>query len=63
MKSYVNKKWGYPKLMRLDGSDKIVLFTSPKVGFVVHGGEIGKRAVNWDIERFRDFDGEVTLSN
>ena len=69
MKSTVNftkNSKPYPKLMI---SDKgiIVLFTTYCNGFCVNKSEsdltIGSHSSNWDMSRFTDFDGTVTLQN
>lgn len=55
----------YPKLMK-SNAGLIVLMVSDKTGVVVVGNDVwdrGHYADNWGICLFKDFDGEVTLSN
>lgn len=56
----------FPKLMRLKGSDTIVLMSHPKVGVVVNEGKhhmVGSYFQYWDMDCFEDFNGSITLSN
>ena len=55
----------FPKLM-ISETGLIVLFSSPKLGFVVKGDDLwkaGEHSETWIIDVFTDFHGSVTLSN
>lgn len=68
MKSFITEKkpkeYYWPKLMRLHGTDVIVLFVSEENGTVVHedkGFFIGQRSNQWEMKCFEDFHGRVVL--
>ena len=55
----------YPKLMTAN-QGVVVLFTSESIGTVVHPGELdylGDYSDVWDMSVFKEFKGEVVLSN
>ena len=71
MKSTVKDKKterDYPKLMiSLEDPMLIVLFDKPKFGAIVCDkrtcDKTGNYEDGWEMSKFKDFDGEVTLSN
>ena len=62
----ISKKAGrpFPKLM-ISQRGTLVLFTSSEVGTLLKGADhpIGYHASDFDSECFKDFEGEITLSN
>lgn len=56
----------YPKLM-ISKKGRIVLFTRRKVGMLVYfdsdQGSVGSYSTAWDMEEFRDYHGDVILTN
>jgi len=65
MKSIVNQK-EFPKLMQHVTCDLIVLFSSQEHGTVMNldqDWEQGYYSRSWNMEKFKDFNGTVTLSN
>lgn len=65
--SLSKKKQNYPKLMISNDNDFVVLFTDRGHGFVVHSSkgdrEIGFVSVDWNMNIFEDFNGDLTLRN
>ena len=61
------KVLGFPRLMEGTESSVVVLFTESKKGVVVSVGtsenKIGWYHSNWQMEYFKDFKGELTLTN
>ena len=57
----------FPKLMIGDFTNVIVLFSETSVGTVVERGAnselVGYFNDEWDMPYFKDYDGEITLSN
>lgn len=58
---------GYPKLMMSDGGT-VVLMVECGTGFVVHKGLMSSRSLGeftdeWNIDKFRDYNGSVVLTN
>lgn len=60
-----NQPLPFPKLMKLDESGQVVLFTNKVTGTVVTQGywPIGTYKEEWVPERFKDFNGSVCLEN
>lgn len=53
----------FPKLM-ISADGVIVLMKSPTYGAVVGGKDhVGRISATWDMSRFTDYHGEVTLRN
>ena len=55
----------FPKLM-IGGGGIVVLFNTDCEGTVVGGKEyesIGHYSIGWNMEAFKDYNGEVTLKN
>ena len=68
MKAVINEKETpkqpeYPMLMKATGSGRIVLFTSPTIGMVIHGEDTGIFHEKWATDAFTPFTGSITLSN
>lgn len=61
----VERKTGYPKLMKSESSETVVLFTSEGTGVVVHTGNhrLGYFSSDWKELNFRPFNGKIQLSN
>jgi hypothetical protein len=62
----VSKDESFPKLMIAKLGGTVVLFNSHCEGTVVSGKEyesIGHYSIRWNIESFKDYDGDVTLKN
>ena len=65
LKEKVNNKKEFPKLM-IAGAGVVVLFNRDCEGTVVGGEEyetIGHYSTGWDMEAFKDYEGEITLRN
>jgi len=55
----------FPRLMVLQDTNQVVLFTAPRIGTVVAGdySPIGHHSDGWNFGSFKDFTGTVTLEN
>ena len=55
----------YPKLMKHDYGNSIVLMSSNEIGTVLSSDSYqqGYRASTWDMSLFKDYTGTVTLEN
>ena len=57
----------FPKLMIGNRTNVIVLFSHIKTGTIQvkgnHSGQVGLHDSSWDMNYFKDYDGEITLSN
>ena len=67
-KPYESQTKAFPKLMLFKNTGLIALMVSPKCGTVVHVGnsvtfKLGEWSTKFAQEGFKDFNGEVTLSN
>jgi len=71
MKSIANysiKKLDYPCLMKSTTTGSVVLFAAEGTGTCIHVGAeddtfLGEYSDEWDMVRFKPFDGTITLSN
>jgi len=64
LREKVNNEKEFPKLMIADGV--VVLFNSYCEGTVVGGEEyetIGHYCIGWNMDAFKNYNGEVTLKN
>ena len=60
-----SKSLPFPKLMKLNDSDLIVLFTGKNKGIVINSIDnfrIGTYAEDWIIDSFTDFKGSITIT-
>lgn len=58
----------FPKLMICDEKRFVVLMVENKTGVVIYAADtrswkVGGRCSDWDMSRFKDFNGTVALSN
>lgn len=56
----------FPKLMKHNNSDLIVLFQRYKEGVVLYSGsghEVGENSKTWNIENFTDYNEPITIQN
>jgi hypothetical protein len=61
----VSKEKSFPKLM-ISEESLIVFFTSKRVGVAMTSNKeyrIGKISSYWDMDGFKDYNGEITLKN
>lgn len=58
---------GYPKIMKVKGMNKYVLFLVSNCGTVIKADDdvdkMGEYLTNWDMNLFEDFNGEIILKN
>ena len=61
-----NEPKPFPKLMKSDYDDMIVLFTEPSIGTIIWASktyEIGRTSRDFQIKAFTDYNEPITIQN